>query len=235
MPCARPSRGWPRPVRRSRLPSSRATSRCTTSTRARRSTRRLSSARSVCWNEPTLAVPSFPSDATARRSCSWVRRSRRTTAASGRRSRTARRRVASPILALPELTGLFAALGEAASEQLLASAHDASDGGLVVARSSSAWALGSGCELDATSACRSRRHHAVRRGLRQRARDLCGGCGGSAWTRSAGVTECRSSSSAGSAASRIVVRAGCVTPSTSRSSDARAAYEDALPLAMEPR
>ena len=215
MPCARPSRGWPRPVRRSRLPSSPATSRCTTSTRARRSTRRPSSARSVCWNEPTLAVPSFPRD----RRSSILLLGAAVPAHDGSERQALEDGVASgriPDPALPELTGLFAALGEAARSELLASAHDASDGGLVVAAVELCLGASSGCELELPPL--------ADRGDITLFGEACGnvlvtcarGWAGAPGRDLPASRRCRSSSSAGSAAiasSSVPARA----PSTSRS------------------
>jgi phosphoribosylformylglycinamidine synthase len=138
-----------------------------------------------------------------------------------------------PDPALPALAGLFAALGEAARSELLVSAHDASDGGLVVAIVELCLAAASGCELELPAlaergditlfgeACGNVLVTCAPDG-RERLDEIC---------RRHEVPLVELGRLGGE---RIIVRAGSCAVDVALD-DARAAYEDALPRAMEPR
>jgi phosphoribosylformylglycinamidine synthase subunit PurL len=144
---------------------------------------------------------------------------------------TASGRIPEPSLA--ELAGLCRSLSEAAGAGLLASAHDASDGGLIVAIAELCLALGAGCDLELPAL--------AARGDITLFGEACGNvlvtCAPDARERLAEicarhavpVTELGHLGD-----ERIVVRAGSVTVDVALD-DARASYEDALPLAMEHR
>ena len=191
-------RGLPRPSRRR---SSRATSRSTTSTPARRSTRRPSSARWACSSAPgsrcrrTRAMPArslLLLGAAAPAHDGSERQALEDGRASGR----------IPEPALAELAALCRALGEAARERaarLRPRRVRWRPGG----RDQRALPGGRRrLRPRAPGARRARRRHALRRGLRQRPRDLrFRRPRASGSPRSASDTPCRSSSSAASAAS----------------------------------
>ena len=179
-----------------------------------------------------LAVPSFPAT-DARRSCSWVRRCRPTTAASGRRSRTAWRRVASPIPHCPSSPAC----------------RGARRGGAERAARLGARRLGRRARRRGGRALPGRRQR-----LRARATPLadrgditlfgeaCGNvlvtCAPAGRARLAEICRRhgvpRRRARPRSAGERIVVRAGSCAVDVALG-DARASYENALPLAMEPR
>ena len=179
-----------------------------------------------------LAVPSFPSD----RRSSILLLGAAVPAHDGSERQALEDGVASgriPDPALPELAGLFAALGEAARSELLASAHDASDGGLVVAAVELCLGAASGCELELPpladrgditlfgEACGNVLATCAPAG-RERLDEIC---------RRHGVPVVELGRLGGE---RIVVRAGSCAVDVALD-DARASYENALPLAMEPR
>jgi phosphoribosylformylglycinamidine synthase subunit PurL len=138
-----------------------------------------------------------------------------------------------PDPALSELAGLLAALGEAADDELLDSAHDASDGGLVVAVVELCLAVAHGCDLELPAL--------AQRGDITLFGEACGNvlvtCPPDARARldeicgRHGVPVVELGRLGGE---RIVVRAGSCAVDVALD-DARASYENALPLAMEPR
>ncbi|MDX6567871.1 MAG: phosphoribosylformylglycinamidine synthase subunit PurL, partial [Gaiellales bacterium] len=138
-----------------------------------------------------------------------------------------------PEPALAELVALCGMLGEAARDGLLASAHDASDGGLVVAISELCLSAGTGCDLDVPEL-------AARGDI-----TLFGEACGNVLVTCAPADRERIAALAAQHAvpvvelgrlggERIVVRAASCRVDVALG-DARAAYEDALPLAMEAR
>ena len=134
---------------------------------------------------------------------------------------------------LAALARLCDALGEAAGSELLASAHDASDGGLAVAVVELCLAVGGGCDLDLPEL--------AARGDITLFGESCGNvlatCAPADQERLVeifarhGVPVAELGHLGGE---RIVVRAGDSEIDVALA-DARAAYEDTLPLAMEPR
>jgi phosphoribosylformylglycinamidine synthase subunit PurL len=138
-----------------------------------------------------------------------------------------------PDPALAELAGLFAALGEAARNELLDSAHDASDGGLAVAVVELCLAAASGCELELPAL--------AERGDVTLFGEACGNvlvtCPSTARERLTAICrrhEVPVAELGRLGGQRIVVRAGSCAVDVALA-DARESYENALPLAMEPR
>ncbi|MDX6579857.1 MAG: phosphoribosylformylglycinamidine synthase subunit PurL [Gaiellales bacterium] len=179
-----------------------------------------------------LAVPSFPADAGAAilllgGAAPSHDGSERQALEDGRASG----RIPAPALA--ELAALCNALGEAARGELLASAHDASDGGLAVAAVELCLAVGGGCDLElpelAPRADIALFGESCGNVLatcapadQQRLVELC---------ERHGVPVAELGHLGGE---RIVVRAGAYEIDVSLA-EARASYENTLPLAMEPR
>jgi phosphoribosylformylglycinamidine synthase len=138
-----------------------------------------------------------------------------------------------PEPALAELAALCRMLGEAAREELLASAHDASDGGLAVAVSELCLAAGTGCDLDLPEL--------AARGDITLFGEACGNvlatCAPADRERLAELAARHAVplSELGSiGGDRVVIRAGSCSVDVPLD-EARAAYEDTLPLAMEAR
>jgi phosphoribosylformylglycinamidine (FGAM) synthase-like enzyme len=179
-----------------------------------------------------LAVPSYPSEAGATLLLLGAAApahdgSERQALEDGRASG----RIPEPALA--ELAALCRLLTEAARDELLASAHDASDGGLVVAISELCLAAGAGCDLDLPEL--------AARGDVTLFGEACGNvlatCTPAARERLVELAARHAvplSELGRLAGERIVVRAGSYAVDVALG-EARAAYEDALPLAMEAR
>jgi phosphoribosylformylglycinamidine synthase II len=179
-----------------------------------------------------LAVPSYPRDGGSQllllgRAAPAHDGSERQALEDGRASG----RIPEPALA--ELAALCRVLAEAARDGLLASAHDASDGGLAVAISELCLAVGAGCDLDLPEL--------AARGDVTLFGEACGNvlatCAPAARERLAGLCARHAVPLAELGklgGERIVVRAGAACVDVGLD-EARAAYEDALPLAMAAR
>ena len=179
-----------------------------------------------------LSVPSFPADAGA----ALLLLGSATPAHDGSERQALEDRTASGRIPAPDLPGvarLCKALGEAAGSSLLASAHDASDGGLAVAAVEICLAVGGGCDIELPDM--------TPRGDIALFGEACGNvlatCAPEDQQRLIEVCarhDVQVAEIGHLGGERIVIRAGSHEIDLALPA-ARAAYEDALPTAMEHR